>query len=253
MQRLCIFVIAVMLFELAPLAHGEQLRIVDNLPGFFEDISSSTPLVLGDDDEVGVGTTLGNFVFPSGTVVVANNGGVAFRNPPSADLAPVNQPIPSAAAFGGGQALLVYWDDFDDKDGDVFLSQKTDDLIIQWNNRLLLGGASPGTATVQLKVHGNIGPSGIVAQLIFGDVQQPGVDGGAGATIGYQDGGAGFRDFQWSFNTAGAVANGTVLSLVLFNEPVPATSAWTLVIMLIGLLVAGTVIVHRRTRAAQRA
>ena len=250
MQRLRIFIIAVMVFELAPLAHGQELDIVDNLAGIFEDISASTPLVLGNDEELVVGTTIGNVVFPAGSVVVADNGGVAFRNPPTTDLAPANEPIPSTAAFGGGQALLVYWDDFDDKDGDVFFSQKTGDLIIQWHNRLL-GGAQTGTARVQLKVFGNIGPSGIVAQLIFDDIQQPGVEGGVGATIGYQDGGAGFGDFQWSFNTAGAVADGTVLSLVL-TDSVPATSEWTLVILFIGLLVAGTVIFHRRMRDTQR-
>lgn len=250
MQRLRIFIIAVMLFELAPLAHGQELNIVDNLAGFFEDISTSTPLVLGNDEELVVGTTIGNVVFPAGSVYVADNGGAAFRDPPGTDLAPVNEPIPSLAAFGGGQVLFVYWDDFDDKDGDVFLSEKTGDLIIQWHNRLL-GGAQTGTARVQLKVFGSIGPSGIVAQLIFDDIQQPGVEGGASATIGYQDGGAGFGDFQWSFNTADAVANGTVLSLVL-TDSVPATSEWTLVILFIGLLVAGTVIFHRRMRDTQR-
>ncbi len=250
MQRLPIFIIAVMVFELAPLAQGQQLNIVNNLAGFFEDISASTPLVLGNDEELVLSTTIGNVVFTAGSVVVADNGGVAFRDPPSTDLAPVNEPIPSTAAFGGGQALLVYWDDFDDKDGDVFYSQETDSLIIQWHNRSL-SGASTGRASVQLKVFGNIGPSGIVAQFIFEDIEQPGVEGGAGATIGYQDGGAGFGDFQWSFNTANAVANGTVLSLVLTNS-VPATTEWTLVIMLIGLLVAGTVIVCRSTRDTQR-
>lgn len=250
MQQLRIYIIVVMAFELAPTVHGQQLKIVDNLAGLFENISASSPLVLGNDEELEVATTIGNVVFPAGSVVIANNGGVAFRNPPTTDLAPVNEPIPSTAAFGGGQALLVYWDDFDDKDGDVFLSQETDNLIIQWHNRLL-GGVPTGAARVQLKVFGNIGPSGIVAQLIFDDIQQPGVEGGVGATIGYQDGGAGFGDFQWSFNTADAVANGTVLSLVLTNS-VPATSEWTLVIMLLGLLVGATVIVYRRTLDTQR-
>ena len=44
MQRLRIFIIAAMVFELAALAHGQQLNIVDNLAGSFEDISASTPL-----------------------------------------------------------------------------------------------------------------------------------------------------------------------------------------------------------------
>ena len=196
MQRLRTFIIAVMLFQLAPLAHAQQIDIVTNLAGVFEDISTTgTAVFLGNDEELIVVTTVGNIVFPAGSVYIADNGGAAFRNPPGTHLAPINEPIPSAAAFGGGQVLFVYWDDFDDKDGDVFLSEETGDLIIQWHDRLL-GGAQSGAARVQLKVFGTIGPSGIVAQLIFDDIQQPGVEGGVGATIGYQDGGAGFGDFQ---------------------------------------------------------
>ena len=38
---------------------------------------------------------------------------------------------------------------------------------------------------------------------------------GASATIGYQDGNAGFGDVQFSFGSAGAVSNGSVLSLLI--------------------------------------
>jgi len=82
MQQLRIFIIAVTVFELAPLAHGQQLIIVDDRAGFFEDISATTPLVLGNDQEIVLTTTIGNVVFAPGGVVVADNGGVAFRDPP---------------------------------------------------------------------------------------------------------------------------------------------------------------------------
>lgn len=107
----------------------------ENIPGVFEDISNRPPLEIGDDGEVELFTSPGNLVFPAGGAVVANNGGVRFGVSPDTNLAPDNEPIPSVAAFGGGQAVLVYWDDLDDKDGDVFVSQDTGDLIVQWDNR----------------------------------------------------------------------------------------------------------------------
>ena len=124
---------------LAPPLSARQLVIVDNLPGAFIDISgSSTPLGLGDDDEVVVeGSSVGNMVLPTSSVVVANNGGVGFRDPSILDLEPTNQPIPSGSAFGGAQATLVFWDDIDDKTGDVYFVQLADRTIIQWNDRNL--------------------------------------------------------------------------------------------------------------------
>ena len=109
-----------MLTLLAPsTAFAQAIQVLDDIPGAFQDISGSGQLLLGANEEIEVATTIGNFVFPPGMIVVANNGGVAFGNPPSNDLEPVNASLPSIAAFGGGQSILVYWDDFDDKDGDV--------------------------------------------------------------------------------------------------------------------------------------
>ncbi len=67
--------------------------------------------------------------------------------------------------------------------------------------------------------------------MIYADVEQPRADGGGSATIGYQDGGAGFNSVEWSFNTSGAVSNGTVLSLI----PEPTS----LLLVIIGGLAAG--------------
>ena len=231
---------------LAPSAAVAQaIQVFDDIPGSFVDISGSQPLLLGGDDEIEVAMSIGNFVFPSGIMVVANNGGVAFRNPPSNDLAPLNEPLPSTDAFGGGQSILAYWDDFDDKDGDVFFFEQGGRAIVQWHNRRL--GANPtSTARFQLQILGDPGPSGLVAQLVFGDIEQTGVEGGSSATIGYQDGGAGFGNAQWSFDTLGSVSNLTVLSLIVEDTPpVPATSDWGLVIMSLALLTIATLCVRK--------
>ena len=71
-------------------ALAQAIQVFDNIPGSFVDISGSKPLLLGADDEIEIAMSIGNFVFPTGIIVVANNGGVAFRNPPSNDLAPLN-------------------------------------------------------------------------------------------------------------------------------------------------------------------
>ena len=205
----------------AACAWAGQLLIVDDIPGTFMDITASgTILELGGDDEIVIVTTIGNEIFPPGAVVVANNGGLGFAFPPSNDLPPVNEPIPSTAAFGGGRALLPFWDDIDDKNGDVLELQTEDMLIIQWNDLILTGTGDTVTFQVQIFGHPLGGPEAVFAQILFADIEQLGPGGGASATIGYQDGGGGFGDFQWSFDTAAAVANGTVLSIV---TPEPGT------------------------------
>ena len=151
MQRHDAMVSLGLLILVAANADAGTLQIVDNLPGNFVDISQTggTPLNLGDDEEVDIGTFPGNFVLLSGSVVVGNNGGLGFGNATVSDLAPGNEPIPSTSAFLGGQAALVFWDDIDDKQGDVFFSQAADLLIVQWNNRTNLrpGPGFRGAAT----------------------------------------------------------------------------------------------------------
>lgn len=234
-------------------AFAQSLQVLDDIPGAFVDVSSSQPLIFGIEDEVEVSMSIGNFVFPAGTIVVANNGGVAFRNPPSNDLAAGNQPLPSVAAFGGGQSILAYWDDFDDKDGDVYLAQQDGQVVIQWHDRRL--GANPAsTARFQIQIFEDVGPSGVVAQIVYDDIEQSGLIGGSSATIGYQDGDAGLGDAQWSFNTAGAVADGTVLSLIVLEPtPVPTTSGWGYVVTVLVLLLAATFCIRRTNRSRRTA
>lgn len=216
MQRRNTIVAAALAVGVAASAHAQPLQIVDNLPGEFIDITQTggTPLNLGDDEEVGIGTFAGNALFLAGTVVVGNNGGIGFGNATLTDLTPFNEPIPSGNAFDGGQAALAFWDDIDDKFGDVFFEVLADRLIVQWHDRPIASNPT-GSGRFQIQVFDVVGPEGIAAQFLFDDIEQPGYDGGLSATIGYQDGGTGFGDVQWSFNTAGAVSNGTVLSLVV--------------------------------------
>ena len=235
MDRVCAAITIFFCSVYATSAPAAILQIVDNIPGTFLDISkTSSPRSLADDGETVVATSIGNDVFPAGSIVVANNGGVGFRSPPSNELSPVNEPIPSANAFGGGQAALVFWDDIDDKNGDVYVDQGPSGLIIQWHQQILTENPI-ATVTFQMRIFTpeEVALTGIVAQYVFSDITQ--VGGGASATIGYQDGGAGFGDFQLSFDTAGAVASGTVLSLTI---PEPATVAF--------LAIGSTFVLRRR-------
>jgi hypothetical protein len=201
---------------LAPIGRAGPLLIVDNLPGEFTDISGTgIDLHLGDDASAAITSAIGNLVFPEGRVAVGNNGGIGF-DPPGDGLSPENQPLPSGNAFGSGQSLLPYWDDIGDDTGGPLWSQADNVLIAQWNKPLK---GKRDTVRFQIKVFGGAGANDIFAQFIYADIQQPLPNGGASATIGYQDGGAGFNDVQWSYNTPGAVLDGTVLSLIM---PEPA-------------------------------
>jgi hypothetical protein len=215
---------------LASAAHAQVLSIVDNLPGEFTDISrTGTPLNLSGNLEAQINTTIGNQVFSAGRVIVGNNGGLGF-DPFDPELAPDNEPLPSNAAFGGAQGALAFWDNINNVVGDVFWQEIGNTLIVQWHNNTFQG--SQDTSRFQIKIGEPArGPVTVFAQFIYDDIEQPRAGGGISATIGYQDGGAGFNDVQWSFNTAGAVSNGTVLSLV----PEPGSAA-LLAMGMLGLL-----------------
>lgn len=206
---------------------GDGLEIIDDPAlGTFIDITEiGTLVVLGDDGEerIDIETFLGNFIFRPGAVVVGLNGGINFGVETVRDLAPVNEKIPSDEAFGGSQAGIVYWDDIDDKEGDVFFYRpKGEPLIVQWNWGDFDGAGT--TLRIQIQVFENFASTGIYAQFIY-ELDPPGNGAGSSATIGYQDGVSGFPDVQFSFNAEGAVGDGTVLSLLIaecHGPPCPA-------------------------------
>jgi hypothetical protein len=224
---LALIALAVLVAASAP----AQLVIVDTEPGIFIDISESgIGLGISGDEEAPISTPISNAVFPGGEVWVGNNGALGFGELPDTNLPALNEPIFNNAAFGGGQALCGFWDDIDDTYGDIYYENREDVLIVQWDGKEFAD--STDTVTFQLQIFDGVrGGNPIYAQMIYVDVQQPRADGGGSATIGYQDGGAGFNSVEWSYNTSGAVSNGTVLSLI----PEPAS----LLLVIIGGLAAG--------------
>jgi hypothetical protein len=222
-----------------------QLSIVTNLGGTFTDISGSgTALAPGDDTEHNIVTTVGNKIFTAGDVRIGNNGGMAF-GVTTGDLGFTNAAIGATGNPSGAftnvtpdpQVLLPYWDDlFPGASGNIFWQEIGDTLIVQWNSEDLFPGGV-GQATFQVKVFGS-GP--VFAQFIYNDIEDTGFLGGTSATIGYVDGEVGGpnggNNVAFSFNTAGAVSDGSVLSIV----PEPGT------FIALGIGLAGLALARRR-------
>jgi hypothetical protein len=208
---------AMCVLALASMVGADEIQLTDTLPGTFLDISGiGTNLHLGDDESALITTTIGNALLPAGTLAISNNAGIGF-DPPDSSLAPLNEPIPSALAFGAGQSLLPYWDDIGNDVGGVYYYETNNALIVQWNNRLI----GRARITFEVQIFDASEATNPYFQFLYSDIGGGG--GGAGATIGYQDGGAGYNDSQWSYNTPGAVTDGSVLSVI----PEPA-AVWLL-------------------------
>ncbi|MHC4100214.1 MAG: hypothetical protein ACYS15_01445 [Planctomycetota bacterium] len=209
-----------------------QLEMTCSVPGTYADISSTgTALGLGDEGvaEVPAGFDLTTTLFGgdgSGRVWVSNNGAVGFlADGGNAGAAFLNAPLPSFALFGGAhgtpQALAAYWDDLDSDTGDVYYetvgTTGSRVLIIQWQDRPHFDGdpvLDGNEATFQIQIFEDATAGTGYAQFLYADVdfQDPALDEGASATIGYQAGGH-ENDFQWSFDTPGVVQAGYVLTL----------------------------------------
>lgn len=211
-----------LVFRLPGRIPPETQLLVGSRPAPYVDISATgTLLSLNDDDEVVINTTVGNVAYPAGTVVVANNGGLGFPSVPgNNDLDPTNATLPATGAFNGRQSAIAFWDDLkgDDfalrggKNGGVYWKEVGSVLIVQWHDRPVVTSLRTiETVRFQIQIFGGVPvDSGAnFAQFVYGDVDQPGVDGGAGATIGYQAGISGFANLQAGHNTPAAVSSGS--------------------------------------------
>jgi MYXO-CTERM domain-containing protein len=202
---------------LATSAASAQVTIVNNLPGSWIEINQTgTALNLSDDGAADIATTVSNALFAPGTARVGSNGAVRFGGT-GTSLAFSNAAIPASGNFSlTSQVLDPFWDDFNTSsgtNGNIYWQDVGGTLVVEWDHAAFF--ASSDTATFQIQVP-STGP--IFAQFIYRDVTSARANSGASATIGYQAGGI-QNDVQWSFNTAGNVGNGTILSLVAVPAP----------------------------------
>ncbi|MCA9257780.1 MAG: PPC domain-containing protein [Planctomycetales bacterium] len=182
-----------------------------NAPGAFVDISSTgTRLAISDDGAVRITTTVGNSLFPAGTVTISNNGGIIAGN--ASALSALNSPLPEASI---GVALLPYWADIDSDTGAVYWQERLVNgqqaLIVQWNERPMYPNTGAGTFQVILFASG---PE--LARFAYRDVDfSPAASFGSQATIGIQtDPG---RFVQFSYNEA-SLANNDVIFISDVSE-----------------------------------
>ncbi len=178
-------------------------------PARFVDISATgTPLHLFDDGEATIVTTVGNALFPAGSVTVANNGGIIAGS--GTELSYVHGPLPSSQF---GTALLPFWTDLDSDSGNVFWSEQLVEgipaLIVQWNQRPHFANLGNGTFQIQLYSSGPVAARYVYPDLLFGDVT---FNFGAGATVGYQS--TSTNAVTYSVDTP-SLSNGDVLDLLI--------------------------------------
>jgi murein DD-endopeptidase MepM/ murein hydrolase activator NlpD len=189
----------------------------------FVDISvTGVPLNLTDDGTANVTMPFVSAAFDTPKVVVSNNGGIGFG--PALILTGPNRSLPSVppsqAPFEGNEALLAYWDDLDATTGNVYYATTgttpSRTFIVEWKDRpeypgdALLNG-NEGTFEIQI-FETPVG--GVVAQYLYADTNflDASFNDGRSATVGYQRNATSV--IQWSFNTAGAVTSGKVISLL---------------------------------------
>ncbi len=190
---------------------GVNLNRYSN-PSLFVDISATgTALGLSDDGNVNITTSVGNALFPSGTVTVGNNGGIIAT--PGESVPVTNGAIPSSDFQN---ALLPFWDDIDSDTGNVYWQERLvngiNTLIVQWNNRPHYSNVGSVTFQLQLFQSGPVAARFVYPDVDFGNAQY---NFGASATIGLQTSSS--VGYQFSQNTA-SLANGDVID-VTFGVP----------------------------------
>jgi len=211
--------------------------ILSNRPGvngWIEISTTGAAHALGDDGAVTVPFPLASSAFPTSSVVISNNGWIVVRG--TSGFGNPNAALPS----GGGEALMAYWDDLDGTTGAVYHetigTAPNRTFIVEWYNLPQYPGDAVldgDEVTFQVQIF-ETPVDDIVAQYLYLDTNfmSANYNNGRSATIGYQRNST--SAIQWSFNTAGAVTAGTVLSLLRGDtnengrpdacDPTPATA-----------------------------
>ncbi len=230
-----------------------QNAIVNNLPGTFVNIAGLpgaqavfNGAVANDDVNVAVTTSVTNSMFASTTARICTNGFVQFGGTAGATTY-LNTTIAagtvSPVAPATSQALFPFWDDMllpANSGRNVYKIEgpaasfglpaaRGNVLIIQWDNVAHYNaGAAVGAATYQVQIFQNI-VNNVAAQMLYSDVMFENAlfDEGVSATIGYaagtNGGPASVNNVLYSFNTAGSVHAGDVLSLLIPATSLPPT------------------------------
>jgi subtilisin family serine protease len=184
-----------------------------NDAGQFVDISGTgTALGLSDDGEAIVSTTVGNGLFPAGSITIGNNGAIIAQ--PGAQVDYSNGSLPDA---NWNTALLPFWDDIDATNGNVYweetLVNGINTLIVQWHERPHYDDSGAATFQVQVFETGPIVARFAYEDVIFGDAN----DNGGGATIGVQvDSGDAYTISQDS----ASVFNGDVIDIIVQEDDI---------------------------------
>jgi hypothetical protein len=206
-------------------AASGQYAIVTNQPGTFTDISGTGTVVgNGDDSVFSFASSVGNGLFPAGTVFVSTNGilasgaspGTSFTN---AVIPPIG--IPSGISAGAAAYLLPFWDDLQnttEANSTIYRQEAGGVLTVQWNNYGHFSATVGQTVTFQVKIFNGPNPAGgIYAQFVYQDTTfggSYGADNGASATVGFTGNGSTIGNIPWSFNQA-VITPATVLSFVV--------------------------------------
>jgi hypothetical protein len=214
---------------------GAQTTIVAGA-GAFIDISPAgnglgTAITGVTDDSVHtITTTIGNGLFPAGTVRVGNNGfclsGSATATMSLTNAAIAATGLPTGVTAGAVSYLAPFWDDLDPigtTSGAITLYWWEDTansiLYIQWNNDGHFSDVAGQTVTFQVQVFGGVNPDCLgsvsvkyaYADVVFGGTQAA-YDLGASATVGFVKGTGSSSNALFSFNTA-SLSNGLVLDV----------------------------------------
>lgn len=196
----------------------------------FVDISTTggTQIIgVGDDTTHAITTTIGNAMFPAGSVTIGNNGVASAIAPASGPFTnydiPTGTAVPTGLTAAAQGILLPHWDDlYPASSGtSIWWQEAAGVLIIMWKDENHYADLTAGAGiTFQVQVFdGAAGSCTPIIQYLYSDTVFGGAqalnDNGASATIGYAKGSnPATNNAKWSFDTVGSVSAGLCLTII---------------------------------------